>query len=150
MRVRPGVMEVRATYHFAVKTRQQLGAVISYPFFVDSANRYPDSVDIVGHEFTPNDTAVTFVMHFSPGGEDSFSAYYRQPLEAECARYIVTSTRRWQEPIDTARFRITVPVEFDDVDLSYRPDSVVWRESLVDYYFTQRRFWPDRDVIVTW
>lgn len=144
------MMEVRGTYYFKVRATKPLTALMSYPFYIDTDCPYPDSVDIIGHAYTPNDTAVTFVMRFSPSGEDSFSAYYRQRLGSRQARYIVTSTRRWQAPIDTAEFRVTVPLEFEDVDLSYEPDSVVWRESLVDYYFTRRRFWPDRDLIVKW
>jgi hypothetical protein len=148
--VRPGTLEVRATYHFTVRARQPLGAVISYPFSIDSTCRYPDSVDIAGYRLTRNDSAATFTMHFQPGREDSFSAYYRQLLLGRNARYIVMTTRKWREPIDTARFRVTAPAEFAELELSYDPDSVVRRESLVDYYFTRRRFWPDRDVVVNW
>jgi hypothetical protein len=123
--------------------------VVSYPFPIDSANPFPDSIEIPGYTFKRNDTAVTFVMHFRPGQEDSFFAYYRQRLRANAARYIVTSTRKWQRPIDRAQFCVTAPAGLD-VKLSYGPDSTVRRDSLVDYWYTSVKFWPDKDVVVTW
>lgn len=150
MDVRPGVLAVSATYHFTCTAKEPVGAVVSYPFPVDSLNLYPDSIVIPGHAFTRNDTAVTFMMHFAPGREDSFSAWYRQPLRSNSARYIVTSTRKWRRPIDRASFRLSVPARFCGVTLSFEPDSVVIVGSTRNYYFTRTRFWPDRDVVVEW
>jgi len=150
MDVRPGTLEVRGMYYFTCTASDPLIAGIFYPFPVDSANLYPDSVEIPGYRFTASDSGVSFRMKFTPGAEDSFFAYYRQPLCAGSARYIVTSTRRWRRPIDLARFRVMVPASFQDVKLSFRPDSTVKSDSTTTYFFTRRRFYPDRDVIVTW
>lgn len=148
--VRPGVLAVSATYHFTCAAKEPIGAVVSYPFPVDSLNPYPDSILIPGYRFDRNDTAVTFVMHFAPGREDSFFAWYRQPLRSNSARYIVTSTRKWRRPIDRAVFRVSVPARFCGVALSFEPDSIVIVDSVRNYYFTRTRFWPDRDVVVQW
>jgi len=166
--IRPGVLEVRGNYHFTCSATDRLVAVISYPFPVDSANLYPDSIVIAGagHDRNPpgisgrvpspayryerSDTAVSFRMRFRPGEEDSFFAYYRQPLRTNSARYIVTTTRKWQRAIDLAQFLVTVPASFHDVKLTYKPDSVVKKDSTVSYYFAHRRFFPDTDIVVTW
>ena len=148
--VRPGTLEVSATYHFTCESKQPLGAVMSYPFPLDSLNPYPDSVVIAGYPFERTDSAVRFTMHFKPGREDSFRAWYRQPLKGRSARYIGTSTRKWQRAIDTARFRVTVPASFGDVRLSFTADSVARSESATSYFFTRKAFFPDKDVIVEW
>ena len=148
--VRPGVLEVRAVYHFQCRATQPLGASILYPFPLDSAHPYPDSIDISGFHFQRRDSGVGFTMRFKPGAEDSFSAYYRQPLGSNSATYIVTSTRKWREPIDLARFRVTVPAGFDSVNLNWKPDSVVTADSQVSYFFARKKFFPDHDVTVTW
>jgi hypothetical protein len=89
-------------------------------------------------------------MQFRPGAEDSFFAYYRQPLKTNSATYIVTTTRKWKRPIDLARFRVTVPARLADVKLTYKPDSVKKADSTTSYFFTRKRFYPDKDVTVTW
>ena len=150
MDVRPGALEVRGMYHFKSLASEPLAAAIFYPFPLDSLHPYPDSVDIRGFAFQRQDSGVSFLMQFRPGVEDSFFAYYRQPLKTNSATYIVTTTRKWKRPIDLARFRITVPAGFKDVKLTFKTDSVASSDSAVTYFFTCKKFYPDRDVTVTW
>ncbi len=150
MDVRPGTLEVRGTYHFKCSAKEPLVASVFYPFPLDSTHLYPDSIDIRQHGFQKQDSGVSFRMRFRADTEDSFFAFYRQPLKANSATYIVTTTRKWKRPIDVAQFRITVPASFKDVKLTFRADSVVKADSLVTYYFTRKRFFPDKDVTVTW
>ncbi len=148
--IRPGTLEVRGTYHFTCSAPGPLIAGIFYPFPTDSNQLYPDSIEIHGQRFSESDSGVFFRKKFVPGAGDSFFAYYRQPLRAGSARYIITSTRKWHRPIDLARFRVTVPASFQDVKLSFRPDSSAKTDSTITYYFTRARFYPDRDLVVTW
>jgi hypothetical protein len=150
MDVHPGAVEITGMYHFTNTLPNPASAVIFYPFPLDSFHAYPDSVSIPGYEFERSDSGVSFKMRFRPQVEDSFLAYYRQPLRGRQARYIVTTTRVWKRPIDQAQFCIVVPADFKDVKLSYKPDAVSRTDSTVTYSFTQRRFYPDKDVIVTW
>jgi len=118
-----------------------------------------DNAEFAVRTFTRQDSGVAFRMRFRPNAEDSFVAYYRQPLRANSATYIVTTTRKWRRPIDVARFRVTVPAVFKDVELTFKPDSVVRcptgaagakSDSTISYFFTRKRFYPDRDITVTW
>jgi len=146
-------------YHFKCSAKEPLVASIFYPFPLDSTHLYPDSVEIRQHGFQRQDSGVSFRMRFRPEAEDSFFAYYRQPLKANSATYIVTTTRRWKQPIDVAQFRVTVPASFQSVALTFKADSVLHcstgtagakSDSSVSYFFTRKRFYPDRDVTVTW
>ncbi len=174
MDVRPGTLEVRGVYHFLSSSKDPLVASVFYPFPLDSTHLYPDSIEIrilnaerrapnAGtpdsglrrsdfgvRTFTRQDSGVAFRMRFQPGAEDSFFACYRQPIKTNSATYIVTTTRKWKRPIDLAQFRVTVPASFMDVVLTYSPDSVAKTESTVSYFFARKRFFPDRDVVVTW
>jgi hypothetical protein len=150
MDVRPGTLEVRGMYHFTCSAKEPLVASVFYPFPLDSTHLYPDSIDIRQHAFERQDSGVAFRMRFQPNAEDSFFAYYRQPLKANSATYIVTTTRKWKRPIDIARFRVTVPAGFKDVKLTFKADSVVRTGSTVAHIFMRRGFFPDRDVTVTW
>jgi hypothetical protein len=176
MDVRPGVLEVRGMYHFTCSASAPLVAAVFYPFPLDSLHLYPDSIELrtptaelqtpnagvrmpdsevrrselAVRSFTRRDSGVSFQMRFRPGAEDSFFALYRQPLKANSATYIVTTTRQWKRPIDVASFRVTVPAGFKDVELTFKPDSTRKSDSTVSYFFTRKRFFPDKDVTVTW
>lgn len=150
MNVRPGAVEITGMYHFTNILPNPASAVIFYPFPLDSFHAYPDSVSIPGYEFERGDSGVSFKMRFRPQVEDSFLAYYRQPLLGRQARYIVTTTRQWHRAIDCAWFRVTVPTDFRDVKLSYKPDRIERTDSTVVYSFARCGFYPDKDVIVTW
>jgi hypothetical protein len=165
----PFVLEVRGMYHFTCSAKEPLVASIFYPFPLDSTHLYPDSIELrtptagrrstdsesqhselAVRSFTRQDSGVSFRMRFRANAEDSFFAYYRQPLKANSATYIVTTTRKWKRAIDLARFRVTVPASFKDVTLTFKPDSVAKSDSVVSYFFTRKRFYPDKDVTVTW
>jgi hypothetical protein len=150
MDVRPSTLEVRGMYHFTCSSKEPLMASVFYPFPLDSTLAYPDSIEIRQHAFQRQDSGVAFRMRFRPEAEDSFFAYYRQPLKTNSATYIVTTTRKWKRPIDLARFRVTVPTGFKDVSLSFKPDSIKQSDSTTAYFFTRKRFYPDKDVTVTW
>ena len=81
MDVRPGTLELRGMYHFTCSAKQPLVASMFYPFPLDSTHLYPDSIEIRQHGFQKQDSGVSFRMQFRPGTEDSFFAYYRQPLK---------------------------------------------------------------------
>ncbi|MFO7674866.1 MAG: hypothetical protein R6X12_00905 [bacterium] len=148
--VRPGAVEVLGTYHFTSSARDTIAAVISYPFPLDSFHDYPESVALPGHRFQLAESAARFVMRFRPGGEDSFTVRYRQPLRGPQARYIVTTTRQWRRPIDRAQFRVTVPAGLAGATLNYRPDSTRRDDSTLTWFFTRSGFFPEEDVVVSW
>jgi hypothetical protein len=170
MDVKPGTLEVRGMYHFTCSAKEPLVASVFYPFPLDSTHLYPDSIELrtpsdaepltltlsqreregVKVSFVRQDSGVAFRMRFRPEAEDSFFAYYRQPLRTNSATYIVTTTRKWKRPIDLARFRVTVPAGFKDVRLTFKADSVVRSDSAATYFFTRKKFYPDKDVTVTW
>ena len=150
MNVRPGAVEITGVYHFTNSLTSPATAVIFYPFPLDSIHSWPDSVLVPGYEFERGDSGVSFKMHFRPQVEDSFLAYYRQPLHGRQARYIVTTTQVWKRAIDLARFRIVVPASFKGVRLSHKPGAVARTDSVVTYSFLRRDFFPDKDVIVSW
>jgi hypothetical protein len=170
MDVKLGALEVRGMYHFTCSAKEPLVASVFYPFPLDSTHLYPDSIELrtpndaapltltlsqreregVRVSFVRQDSGVAFRMRFRPETEDSFFAYYRQRLKTNSATYIVTTTRRWKRPIDLAGFRVTVPASFKDVKLTFKADSVVRSDSAITYFFTRKRFYPDRDVTVTW
>lgn len=149
-RVRPGCVEVTGKYHFLYTGAAGKTAGIFYPFPRDTLYAQPDSVALPGHDYAPTDSGLFFRMRFEPKSEDSFTVYYRQPLNGRTARYIVTTTRAWHRAIDRAEFVITVPASFQGISLSYQPDEVEETDSIITYRFVRRKFYPDKDVVISW
>lgn len=73
-------------------------------------------------------------------------AVYRQALRTEYARYIVTTTRAWGQPLRHAAFTIRLPDGATPLAFSF---PFTRREGAVYVYETDD-FYPDRDIIVRW
>ncbi|MEO0005260.1 MAG: hypothetical protein ABIK49_04580 [candidate division WOR-3 bacterium] len=148
--VHSGSVEVLGKYHIKSRAKNRITVQFFYPFPIDSTHPFPDSIAVPDKEFTSADSGVLFQMRFDPGKEDSFSVYYRQEIKENSCRYIVTTTRRWQEPIERAYFTITVPAEFKGVNFSFKPDSIQKGDTATTYFLTFWRFYPEKDIVITW
>jgi hypothetical protein len=74
---------------------------------------------------------------------------YRQALKAAYARYIVTTTKAWPEPLAWARFEIHLPEGARPVRFSFPFQKAV---SLAGehYVYQARNFLPREDIVVEW
>ncbi len=148
--IHSGFVEVEGKYHIKSRAKNRILIEFFYPFPIDPTHPFPDSIAIPGYQFTLGDSGLLFQMRFEPGKEDSFSVYYRQPIKENSCRYIVTTTRRWQEPIDLARFIIHIPLRFQDARLNYSFDSNITQDSVTTYFLNFCRFYPKKDIIINW
>lgn len=148
--IHSGALEIKGNYHIFSSAKNVISVIFFFPFPVDSSIQFPDSIAIPDCPFTRTDSGVSFKKRFRPQGEDSFFVYYRQPLRGNTARYIVTTIRRWKRPVDLASFTVNVPVEFKDVRLNWTPDSVQKSDTNITYFLTFRKFYPDKDIVITW
>jgi hypothetical protein len=91
-----------------------------------------------------------------PAASDSLEvrATYSQALTGHYARYVVTTTRAWGEPLRAARFEIILPAGAAISEASY-PFA---RETTLDqdggrawgYLYETTDFWPERDIVFEW
>jgi len=91
-----------------------------------------------------------------PGAADSLEmrVTYRQELIKNYARYVVTTTRAWGEPLRWARFEIRLPGDAELSNASYpfaRDEPASGNEDTERcYLFETTDFWPDRDLTFEW
>jgi hypothetical protein len=72
---------------------------------------------------------------------------YRQKILTRYARYIVTTTRAWEQPLKHAAFEIHLPPGAKPVEFSFPFKKVTGS----DYYaYEESEFFPDRDITVRW
>jgi hypothetical protein len=74
---------------------------------------------------------------------------YRQAIRGTYARYIVTTTRAWQQPLRHARFEIRLPAKAQPIEFSF--PFVKTKDAAGTYYVWESdSFFPDRDITVQW
>jgi hypothetical protein len=74
---------------------------------------------------------------------------YRQAIREKYARYIVTTTRAWQQPLRHARFEIRLPEGAEPTEFSF-PFAPSRDSTGVVYVWEADAFYPDRDIVVRW
>lgn len=74
---------------------------------------------------------------------------YRQALLASYARYIVTTTSAWRNPLTYARFEIHLPKGARPLELSF-PFKPKTLDGRTVYVYEASDFMPTRDVTVRW
>jgi hypothetical protein len=149
---------VNGLYYMRNLTDRPLELGIEYPFPVGGPNKYPFQifVDDVTDEgetpmgFIPEADAVRFTLRFEPEQERAFRVRYAQQVKGGRATYIVTTTKRWQRPIERAEFEIRIPAELQNPTISMEPDRVEVRGDTTFYYVLETDFYPDEDIIVSW
>jgi hypothetical protein len=150
MSIDSGRVAVSGTYYFKNLTNQTKTAKIFYPFPIDEYHYYPDLILVSGFDYTKTDSGISFIMKFKPLSLESLAVFYEQRLTNTQARYILTTTQRWQNPLVKARFIINVPENFTAIQLAYPPDSSIKKDNRIYYYIMKKNFMPKKDLIVTW
>jgi hypothetical protein len=153
MSVDSGKVSISANYYFKNYSNEAKSALIFYPFPIDEFHSYPDSIDVVGLKYTKTDSGINFVIHFKPIVIETLRVFYRQRLNDNQARYILTTTQNWQRPLKEARFVIDFSENLAEpkfLYFSYKADSLIKRDNRIFYYLYKKNFMPKTDLIAVW
>jgi hypothetical protein len=72
---------------------------------------------------------------------------YRQKLLGSKARYILTTTKHWQQPLEKAEYHLIVPGNIRITSFSYPPDEKEETGMYIIYRWQREYFIPDRDMV---
>jgi hypothetical protein len=154
--VRGDVVEVTGTYHFRVAGGGVPAQPMLYPYPEDPLLgeartlrlewRQPDGrwAPLDFEELPPR--GVRWRLPASDAGTLTLRTVYRQAMRAHYARYIVTTTQTWGQPLRKASFEIRLPDGVRDPTFSYPfrpkgPSVRVWTFEATD-------FLPREDIVV--
>ena len=123
-----------------------------YPFPVDPAHPFPDSISVTYRrqpvEFTSTEDGIAFSLEIPAGKQAGFQVTYRQTCLDSSACYILTTTSYWNEPLQSADFAIVVA---DDLVLDWSSYELgEENENGGTYTFGRDDFSPDRDLCLKW
>lgn len=149
-------VEVTGTYHFRVAGGAVLAQPMLYPYPEDPLLgaartlrlewRHPDGrwAPLAFEELPPR--GVRWRLPATAPGTLTVRTVYRQAMRSTYARYIVTTTQAWGQPLRKASFEVRLPPGAKDPTFSYPfrpkgPSVRVWTYEATD-------FLPREDIVV--
>lgn len=155
LHIAPGKLEVNAIYRFANTGKKPYKGSVGYPVAVTDHQLPPREIVVNGSTRPvrcrrPGRCSAVLKLEVPPVQARSLRIQYTQQLKSERAVYMLTSARKWKEPIKRAEFEVRVPGHFENVKLSYRPDHASLKGDVRVYRFARGPFRPDRELTVTW
>ena len=150
---------VSGTYHFRNNTSHQGNYPVIFPFHVDSLSSFPHRIsgfvietDSTILEIRPHESraAVTVNIPLRPNAVTIWRLDFTQRITGNHARYILTSTQAWSEPLKEATYCFVAPRSFEEVVVWPKQDSISRKGDRVEYWAHKKDFMPDRDMEITW
>jgi hypothetical protein len=129
---------------------------IYYPFVIEENLPFPDSIvvkntranKIIRHYKT--NEGVYFKIKVPPLGTEVYEVIYHQRTLAKKMKYIITTTKKWGEPLREADFLFHLPLKYNIESLSYEYDRKESDDAYTTYYINKNNFMPERDLILSW
>lgn len=139
---------VNGIYTFKNKTDEYIRFNIIFPFssnitIIDSITVFNLS-KLKNVYFKKYDQNISFYIELFPFDSAYYNIFYRQKL-AKKNTYILTTTKSWGEPFQTAVYSLTSDKNIKILSLSMKPDSVVSDTYNNTYYWNKRHFMPEND-----
>jgi hypothetical protein len=147
---------VTGTYYFKSSTGEALSSGLFYPFPLDSIHDFPvrysvrsgaSGKAIVSRK---SGTGLYFSVDILPNAVCSVLVSYTQHVRQPSARYILTTTAAWRQPLGPSNYSVALPSAWTLSYLSYETDSVTSRGGLTTYHFFRDNFMPERDLGFAW
>jgi hypothetical protein len=153
--IKSGTVEMTGSYFFANRTGQSVQMPVIYPFCVNEQQAFPDSVSVHltnGRQlnFQRRADNLLFSVPLGEEGQTEVIVYFRQPVSRSQFEYILTSTRSWSKPLESADFLIQVPLTQALTNLSFPYERIDTIGNFQVYHLHFEDFYPDRNLIFRW
>jgi len=153
--IRSNAVEMSGNYFFTNRTGQSVQMPVVYPFCVNDQQAFPDSVSVHLADGSPltfrrRDNNLLFSVPLAEKGGTEIIIYFRQPVNQSRFEYILTSTRSWSKPLESADFLIQVPLTLNLTNLSFPYERIDTTGNFQVYHLHFEDFYPDRNLIFRW
>jgi hypothetical protein len=151
---------VSGIYYFRNNTERGGKMPIMFPFYVDSASLFPDT--IFAYSVNDKDTtaldvrdargqnAVMIEIPMMPKGTTIWYLDYSQKILEPKATYILTSTGAWGKPLEDATYRFITPADYDSIQAWPEPDSIIIQNSHRELLAYRTNFMPKQNMMIEW
>jgi hypothetical protein len=152
--VRMSGMRVEGSYTFANPDTTLCQQWLFYPFPVDSLHPTVDKIEIrssgVDVPFHSKANGVFFCVSLPKRGSVVVDVCYEQTCLDSSGCYILTSTARWDSPLEHASFEVHVPDSLLLDWMAYDAEPVTTSIGETIYRFARNDFMPDADLCLRW
>jgi len=154
--IRRGSVEINGVYQLRNNEGFDQKMILSYPFPLDSL--YVEVSHVYAFE-TVNDSTVNRLIaksekgamvgiNVAAGSEKTLYIGYIQKLKGNKAEYILTTTKKWNKPLERSQLELIVPVDYLVEHISYQPVDTIVSEGKIHYFIQKSNFMPERNLVV--
>lgn len=153
--VNTNYVEMTGSYFFSNRTGKAISLPIVYPFRVNDRQTFPDSIHVgladgKSLNFQRRDESIFFTVPLKNPDRTEIVIYFRQPVSQPQFEYILTSTRSWQKPLESADFAIQVPLSQALTKLSFPYERIDTTGDIQVYRLHFENFYPEKNLIFSW
>lgn len=146
---------VDGIYWFVNETDKQVEKIIYYPFPNDSGAGEVDSISIYnlseGREevaLNISDDGLKYLLVIPHNDTTIYRIGYRQQVKHDCAKYILTSTKKWGRSLDWVKYKLIVDDKVEIKMFTYDADKLYKVENKKIYYWERKNFLPEDDFVI--
>ena len=96
------------------------------------------------------ENGILFQIHMPPYGFRTCSVEYHQKTPRNTMEYILTSTSRWKQPLQSADFIIEIPDDINLKTISLPQNGCQKEAEKTIYRINRQEFMPDSNLIIKW
>jgi hypothetical protein len=147
---------VTGEYYFRNNTSQSIRRTLYYPFVINRDLTWPDSISVYqvsekkSLTFRKSKEGILFTLQVPADSTVIYKVIYRQRTPSRKMEYILTTTRRWNEPLSFAEYLIRLPKSFMLQYLSLKPSEI---DDVLDsqiYKIQKNDYSPETNLTVQW
>lgn len=145
--------EVDGLYYFRNHTEKEVKQMLFYPF--PDIEKYGEITfirihiqgDTTSMLSTKSSKGSLFKLKVPPNGEAVYCISYGQKMKSKEAKYIITTTQKWNEPFEFAKYTLTFPENLMMDSVSILPDTTGFIENKILYRWQMENFMPTVDFV---
>jgi hypothetical protein len=149
---------VSCTFYIVNNAEQTYSGMFYFPFFVDETHPFPEDVRVSytadGETVEPlcekKDERIFFRVSLLPEKPTVLYVNYTQPNLEPKVTYIITSANEWYQPVGKATFEIRHPKEWNDVVISYTPQTSVEMKGEMVHTIYIEDLAPAHELEISW
>jgi hypothetical protein len=146
---------VKGTYYFRNTTNRPVSVSILYPVSKSGSMKAIDTLIVYDNQNPgvplrtfDRDTLYTFQMEIAASGSKDYTIAYRQKHNGNTAKYILTTTSFWGQPLEEGKYDLWIPDYIRINEFSYPPDNFTEFDGEMIYHWEKTDFMPDNDFII--
>ncbi|MBD3226207.1 MAG: DUF4424 domain-containing protein [Caldithrix sp.] len=148
--------QVKGIYYFKNLNNYSVTQNLSYPFAVNNALPFPDSITVKDSlkgqkiNYVIGKSRVNFLVKVPPKSVAIYTVYFRQRTPERQMEYLLTTTQNWNRPLDRADFYIKRPKHLNIVKLSHPFELQETGGDHQVYVMRKEHFMPHNNLKVQW